>query len=340
MADLPNPDLPNPRGKTRRTIFIVAIGAILSACPVAARAQDWPSHPVKVIVPYGPGGITDVIARLVADRLSKELDQAFVIENRGGAGGAIGTEVAARAPKDGYTIYIAGGAPLTIVPQMQKLTFDPTTDLAPVGMIAINGMAFTVHPDLPVRSLGDFVAYVHAHPGEINYSVGGIGTLSHLAPSLLAAREGLKMVAVPYQSMPPTITALLTKTVDMFFGNISDVIEPIRSGKVRLLAISTAKRSPQFPDVPTVAETVPGFTMTGWHGVFVPSGTPQPIIDRLSATLATISREPELTRILGNLGIDTTYATPGELAQAIKDDTAVFKAALDAAGLLRKEAAN
>ena len=207
-------------------------------------------------------------------------------------------------------------------------------------MITINGMAFTVHPDLPVHTLPEFIDYAKAHPGEINYSVGGIGTLSHLAPTLFAAREGLKMVAVPYQSMPPTIQALLTKTVDMFFGNISDVIEPIRNGKVRLLAISTEKRSPLFPDVPTVAETVPGFTLTGWNAAFVPAGTPQPIVDRLSSTLAAVSRDPELGKILGNLGIDTTSSTPEGLAQAIKTDTVQFKAALDAAGLLRKETAN
>ena len=177
-------------------------------------------------------------------------------------------------------------------------------------------------------------------PARLNYSVGGIGTSSHLAPALLAAREGLNMVAVPYQSMPPAIQALLTKTVDMFFGNISDVIDPIRNGKVRLLAISTEKRSPQFPDVPTVAETVPGFTMTGWHGVFVPAGTPQPIIERLSATLAAISHDPEFNRILSNLGIDTISTAPEGLAQAIKADTALFRTALDAVGLLRKDAAN
>ena len=207
-------------------------------------------------------------------------------------------------------------------------------------MITVNGMAFTVHPDLPVHTLREFIDYVKAHPGELNYAVGGIGTSSHLAPTLLAAREGLKMVAVPYQSMPPTVQALLTRTVDMFFGNISDVIDPIRNGKVRLLAISTEKRSPLFPDVPTVAETVPGFTMTGWHGLFVPAGTPQPVIERLSRTLAAVSREPEFTKILANLGIETISTGPEGLAQAVKSDTALFSTALDAAGLLRKDVAN
>ena len=323
----------------RLPAFVLIACAALTLGSVGAWAQDWPNRPVKVIVPYGPGGITDVIARLFGDRLTKAYGQPFVIENRGGAGGAIGTEYVVRSPNDGYTIYFAGGAPMTILPQMQKLSFDPTRDLTPVGMVTVNGMAFTVHPDLPVRSLREFTEYVRARPGQINYSVGGIGTLSHLAPTLLSAREGLSMVAVPYQSMPPTIAALLAGTVQMFFGNISDVIEPVRIGKARLLAMSTAERSPQFPDIPTVAETVPGFTMTGWHAYFAPAGTPRPIIEHLSKTLAVVSRDPAIVKTLGSLGIDAVDATGDELAQTIQADIPLFRAALDAAGLLRTQTA-
>jgi tripartite-type tricarboxylate transporter receptor subunit TctC len=311
---------------------------LLALGTTAPRAEDWPNHPVKMIVPYGPGGVTDVIARLVADRFTKALGQPFVLENRGGAGGAIGTELAARAPKDGYTIYLAGGAPLTVVPQMQKVSYDPVNDLIPIGMITNNAMAFTVHPNLPAHSLREFFDYVKSRPGMINYSVGGIGSSSQLAPAVLAARERLDMVAVPYQSMPPAISALLAGTVQMFFGNISDAIEPIRNGKFRLLAVSSERRSRQFADVPTVAETVPGFTMIGWHGVFVPSGTPQAIAERLSGALAAIGRDAEFVRILGNVGIDTVTGTPNEVAQAIQSDIVLYRAALDAAGLLRKEA--
>jgi tripartite-type tricarboxylate transporter receptor subunit TctC len=326
-----------------RSSRLPAVALVLCAATIlgsaAAWAQEWPNRPVKIVVPYGPGGITDVIARLFADRLTKAYGQPFVIENRGGAGGAIGTEYAARSRNDGYTIYFAGGAPITILPQMQKLTFDPTQDLAPVGMVTVNGMALTVHPDLPVHSVREFIDYVRARPGEINYSVGGIGTLSHLSPALLSAREGLSMVAVPYQSMPPAITALLSGTVQVFFGNISDVIEPIRIGKVRLLAMSTETRSPEFPDVPTVAETVPGFVVTGWHGLFVPAGTPRPIIEDLSKTLVVISRDPVVVKSLAKLGIDTVSRSADGLAQAVQADTSLFKAALDAAGLRRKDSA-
>jgi tripartite-type tricarboxylate transporter receptor subunit TctC len=322
-----------------RLLLAFLVGAPLALWTVPSRAQDWPNRTVKVVVPYGPGGVTDVIARLYVDRLSKAYSHAFVIENRGGAGGAIGTEYAARSANDGYTIYCAGGAPLTILPQMQKLSFDPVRDLAPVAMITVNSMALTVHPDLPVHSLAEFVAYVKAHPGEINYSIGGVGTMSHLSPALLSARYGLNMVAVPYQSMPPAITALMSGTVQMFFGNISDIIEPIRTGKVRLLAVSTEKRSPEFPDVPTIAESIPGFVLIGWNAFFAPVGTPRPIVDSLSNTLIKISHDAEIMKTLANIGIDTINGSAEDLANAIQADISLYKTALDATDLLRKEVA-
>src|SRR6516225_2732469 len=325
--------------KVRLLALLFATGAVLALFTIVARAQDWPNHAIKIIVPYGPGGITDMITRVVADHLSKTFGQPFVLENRGGAGGAIGTEFAARAPKDGYWIYIAGGSPLTVVPQMQKVSYDPVRDLAPVGMIAYSPMAFTVHPDLPVRSLADFVSYVKTRPGQVNYCVGGIGSSSQLAPALLASRLRLDMLAVPYQSMPPAVAALLSGTVQMFFGNITDVIEQVRSKKLRLLALSSEKRSAAFPDIPTVAETVPGFALIGWHGVFVPSGTPQPVVERLSYAIAVMSRDAAFVATLSNVGIETVSDTPEGLAKMVQADMVLYKTALEAAGLLRKDAA-
>jgi tripartite-type tricarboxylate transporter receptor subunit TctC len=317
--------------------LLFAASAVVALSASISRAEDWPAHAVRIIVPYGAGGITDVITRLVADRLAKRFGQPFVIDNRSGAGGAIGTEFAARAAKDGYSLYLAGGAPLTVVPQMQKVPYDPVRDFAPVAMISKNPMALTVHPDLPVRSLRAFIDYARARPGEISYSVGGLGTSTHLAPALLAAREGLDLLAVPYQSMPPAVSALLAGTVQMLFGNISDAIDPIRSGKVRMLAVSGEERSVGFPDVPTVAETLPGFTMIGWHGVFVPVGTPQLVVDRLSGALAALANDPEFISILGNLGIDSVAGNADDLAQAIRSDIALYRSALAAAGLLRHD---
>jgi tripartite-type tricarboxylate transporter receptor subunit TctC len=314
-------------------------GLVMSVCAVQSSAQGWPNRTVKVVVPYGAGGVSDTIVRIYADRLSRLYGVPFIIENRGGAGGAIGTEYAARSPNDGYTIYCAGGAPLTILPQMQKLSFDPVRDLAPAGMITVNGMALTIHPNLPVKSLADFISYVKGRPGQINYAIGGVGTLSHLSPALLSARVGLEMVAVPYQSMPPTIAALLSGTVHMFFGNISDIIHPIREGKVRLLAVSTEKRIPEFPNIPTVGEAVPGFRVVGWNACFVPKGTPQSIIQDLSTKLAVVSRNSEVVDILAEIGIDTVAGPPEQVSQAIQEDIPTFRAALEAAGLRRQDGA-
>jgi tripartite-type tricarboxylate transporter receptor subunit TctC len=301
-----------------------------------AHAQDWPNRPVKVIVPNGPGGISDTLARLTADRLSKTFGQPFVIDNRGGAGGIIGTEAAARSPNDGYTLYFGGGAQFTVNPLIKKLAYDPVKDLTPISMVSLNGMALAIHPDLPVRSLREFIEYVKANPGKINYGVAGLGQSSHLAPAALAARAGLDMVVVPYQSTPPALVGLVSGTVQMFFGNVSDVLEIVHGGKARLLALSTAQRASQFPDIPTVSETVPGFVMTGWIGYFAPAGTPQPIIDRLSRALVAICREPEIVKTMANVGIDTIGNSPEEFAAAIQADLPIVRSAVEAAGLLRK----
>src|SRR5712671_6468207 len=242
------------------------LAAPLGAGVTIAHAQQWPTHPVKVVVPYGPGGIADVFGRITADRISKVFGKPFIVESRGGAGGAIGTEYVVRSPPDGYTLYFAGGGQFSVVPLMQKLPYDPVKDLTPISMVTLNGMAFAVNNDLPVRSIREFIDYARANPGKINYGATGLGASSHLAPAAFAARERLDMVVVPYTSTPPSIVALLNGTIQLFFGNVSDILGSVQGGKVRLLAISTEKRLPQFPDIPTVAETVPGFIMTAWNG--------------------------------------------------------------------------
>lgn len=302
----------------------------------AAQAQDWPSRPVKVVVPYGPGGISDVLARMTADRLTKIFGQPFMIDNRGGAGGTIGTEYAARSPHDGYTLYLAGGAQLTVNPLVKNLPYDPLKELTPISMISINGMALTVHPGLPVRSVREFIEYVRANPGKINYASAGLGQHSHLTAAAFAAREGLNMIVVPYQSTPAALVGLVSGQAQVFFGNVSDVLELAQSGKVRMLAFSTEKRSAQFTDIPTVAETVPGFVMTGWIGYFAPTGTPGSIVERLAQSIIAICREPELVRTMANVGIEPVGNTPEEFAAAIEIDLPIMRSAVEAAGLLRK----
>jgi tripartite-type tricarboxylate transporter receptor subunit TctC len=310
--------------------------AAFGAATIAAQAQDWSSRPVKVIVPYGPGGVADVFARMTAERLSRLLGQSFVVESHGGAGGAIGTELVVRAPPDGYTLYFAGGAQFSVLPLIQKLSYNPLKDLVPISMVTLNGMAFAVNNDVPAHSLREFIDYARRNPGKINYGATGLGGSSHLAPAAFAAREQLDMVAVPYTATPPSIVALINGTVQLFFGNASDILGTAQGGKARLLAFSTAKRLPQYPDIPTVAETVPDFVMTGWMGYFAPAGTPRPIIDRLARAVAAVCRDPEVIKLMGDLSVDAVGSTPEELAAAIAADLPVYRAAVEAAGLLKK----
>jgi tripartite-type tricarboxylate transporter receptor subunit TctC len=315
----------------------VLIFLILPIAPLGqALAQYWPARTVRVVVPYGPGGIADVFGRITADRLTKLLGQPIVVESRGGAGGAIGTEYVVRSPNDGYTLYFAGGGQFSVLPLMQKLAYDPLKDLTPVSMVTRNGMALAVNNDLPVRSTREFIDYVRANPGKVNYGSTGLGSSSHLAPAALAAHEKLDMVVVPYQATPPSILALISGTIQVFFGNISDIVESARGGKVRLLAISSEQRVAQFPDVPTVAETVPGFVMTGWNGYFAPAGTPRSIVDRLAQAIATVCRDPEVVKIMGNMSVDAVGSTPEQLATAIQQDLPIYRVAVEAAGLRKQ----
>jgi tripartite-type tricarboxylate transporter receptor subunit TctC len=202
--------------------------------------------------------------------------------------------------------------------------------------VAINGMAFAINRDLPVHSLREFIDYARSNPGKINYGSVGHGSSSDLTPAAFAAREGLNLVGVPYTATPPSILALINATIQLFFGNISDIVGPVGSGRVRLLAVSTAKRLPQFPDVPTVSETVPGFVMTAWNGYFAPAGTRRAIIDRLARAIAVICHDPEVAKHMSDLGVDAVGSTPEELADAIRADLPIYRAAVEAAGLMRK----
>jgi tripartite-type tricarboxylate transporter receptor subunit TctC len=315
--------------------FALIVGALASPA-IAADSTQWPSRPVRVIVPYGTGGIADLLVRMTTERLTNMFGQPFVVEDRPGGGGILGMEMAVRSPNDGYTLLGAGGTQFYVVPLMQNLSYDPLKDLAPIGIIAENGMALAINVDLPVHSVKEFIDYAKANPGKLNYGTGGVGTNSHLVPAAFASRTGIEMVAVPYQSTPASILGVVSGSVQVFFGNVSDIIETARAGHVRLLALSNATRIPQFPDIPTVAETVPGFVMTGWNGYFAPAATPDPINQRLSKAIAAICRDPEVIEALHKLSIEPVGNSPEEVAQIIRKEVPIYQAAADAAGLRRK----
>jgi tripartite-type tricarboxylate transporter receptor subunit TctC len=318
--------------------WLAAAGALamVAVASPAAAAEQWPARTVKVVVPYGVGGVTDIMARVTADRLGKMLKQNFVIENKVGAGGAIGVDYAIHSAHDGYTILFVGSTLFTVLPLAQKVDYVPLKDLVPVSITGTNGMVMVVAKDAPYSTLRQFLDYAKAHPGAIAYSSGGPATNNHLSTAYLAGMEGLKMVHVPYGGGQKALTAVLSKDVQMHFGNSSDLIQPVKSGLVKALAVSTKTRMPQLPDVPTVAETVPGYEYVAWNGYAVPGGVPDEVKTRLADALKVIARDPDIIKTFNKLGIDSVGTTPEEATESIRKDMPVYAKIIDMAGVRRQ----
>jgi len=318
--------------------WLTALGACVALMVFAPDgfAQQWPNRNVKVIVPYGVGGVTDIMARLTADRLSKSLGQTFVIENKVGAGGAIGVDAAIHSPQDGTTILFLGSTLFTVLPLAQKVNYEPLKDLVPVSITGTNGMVMVVAKDAPYSTLREFLDYAKKNPGKITYSSGGPATNNHLSTAYLAGLQGLDMVHVPYAGGQKALTAVLSNDVQMHFGNSSDLIEPVRSGTVKALAVSTKERMPQLPNVPTVAETVPGYEYVAWNGYAVTGGVPADVRHKLAEALKPIARDPEVIKIFSNLGIDSVGTTPEEAEASIRKDMPIYAKIVDMAGVRRK----
>ncbi len=308
----------------------VAVSCALAA-PVP-RAQTWPQRPVKVIVPFTTGGNTDTQARIVSERLSAALGQPFIIENRAGASGAIAAELVAKAPADGYTLFFSATPQVSVVPLVQKVNYDPLKDFAPVSMLGTNAFVLGVHISVPARTLGEFIDYVKAHPGELSYSSAGTGTVGHLTAALFAARAGLTIIHVPYKGAQAA-TDLVGGQVQMYFGPAADLIQHSKSGKIRLLAVSGEKRAPQLPDLPAIAESYPGFRTIVWNGLLAPAATPKQIIDRVAQEVAKAAREPGTIERLNKIGVDALGNTPAEFAAVIRSEAPLWRDAVNAAGI-------
>ena len=318
--------------------LLVAAGACiaLAAGTTSGVAQQWPNRTVKVVVPYGVGGVTDTMARVTADRLSKMLHQTFVIENKLGAGGAIGVDYALHSPPDGYTLLFVGSTLFTVLPLAQKVNYVPLKDLVPVSITGTNGMVLVVEKSAPYSTLREFLDYARANPGKITYSSGGPATNNHLSTAYLAGREHLDLVHVPFGGGQAALTAVLSKSVDMHFGNSSDLIEPVKSGAVKALAVSTRERMPQLPNVPTVAETIPGFEYVAWNGYAVAGGVPKEVTSKLAEALRVIARDPEVINIFAKLGIESVGTTPDEAVESVRKDMPIYSKVVDMAGVRRK----
>jgi tripartite-type tricarboxylate transporter receptor subunit TctC len=307
--------------------FIAALALSRSAV-----AEDWPTRPVTLIVPFAPGGTTDIVARIVGQALSVRLGQSVIVENLGGAGGTLGANQAAKAAPDGYTIFMATIAH-TMAPGIYKsLPYDFVKDFAPVTVVAFVPNIVIVHPSVPAKTVGELLAYIRANPGKVNYGSAGIGSTEHMSGELLSAMAHLKMVHVPYKGGAPMMADLIAGHIEMSIETSGSASPHIKAGSVRALAVSTAKRSPAFPDLPTLAEAgLTGYDVTTWYGVLAPAGTPAPIRDRLYKELSEILQSPEIAARLRDIGGDPGGETPAEFADFIKVETAKWiKLAKDA----------
>ena len=313
---------------------VIASGGILAAASQAS-ADTWPTRAVTVVVPGAPGGNTDIMARMAADQLSARIGQPFVIENKPGAGGAIATTQVARTTPDGYTIMFGAASQLALVPLVQKVSYDAEKDIVPAVAFGSGAMLMAVKRDLPVNSLQEFLAYAKANPGKLNYGVGGSMTVTQLTAVLFVKRAGLEMTQVNYRGGAQAIADLLGGNIDMYFGNSSELLPFLGTDRMKLLAVSTAERIKQAPDVPAIAEAIPGFEMRSWQGFMVPSGTPQPVIDRIAAETKEALKSPEVRERLSRQAIDPSGAAGAELDTLMARTRALYQEAVTAAGIAR-----
>jgi tripartite-type tricarboxylate transporter receptor subunit TctC len=312
------------------TVFLVA------TCHVgAAWAQAFPDRPVRIIVPTPPGGPVDVIARITANYLQNALGKGFVVENRPGAGNTIGSKDAAEATPDGYTLLYSSASGLVIAPLLHPdAGYDPIKSYDPIALVEASSQILVVNPSVPAKSVAELVAYAKANPGKINFSSGGIGVLPHLIGEMFKARAGIDIVHVPYKGGGPSITDLVAGNVQMTFEGTSVLMPLIQAGKLRALAVTTDKRIPQLPDVPTMVESgFPGFISTSWTGLLAPAHTPQGIIAKLNATINEGLKTPELVKALANLSNDPLGGTPQDFTDQITADIAKWSPIITKLGL-------
>ena len=309
----------------------VALFAAL-ACIGSASAADYPAHAVKWIVPYPPGGTTDVLARIIAQWLSEKMGQQFIVENKPGAGNNIGTEAVVAAPPDGYTMLLVNPANGINASLYKKLPFNFIRDIAPVAGLIRTPNVMEITNSLPVKTVAEFIAYCKAHPGKINMASSGSGTSVHLSGELFKHMTGCDMTHVPYKGAGPAITDLIAGQVQVLFDNLPSSAPHIKGGRIRALAVTSAKREPSMPNLPTVGETVPGYEATAWFGVGMPKGTPRAIIDKVNSEVNRALADPKMRERLAELGGAPIPGTPDDFGKVIAAETAKWAIAVKASG--------
>jgi tripartite-type tricarboxylate transporter receptor subunit TctC len=300
-----------------------------------AAAQSYPAKPIRLMVPFPPGGSTDIVARIVAQKLGAQLGQQLVVENRGGAGGTIGTAVVAKAPADGYYLVVGTTSTHVVAPSVyQRLEYDPVKDFAPIGLMAVTPYLLVVNPAVKAKTLKELVSLMRSQPGKLNYASAGVGSTTHLAMEMLKGASQTYALHIPFNGNGPAGTAVIAGQVEVLFGSLPAVLPHAKSGRVRALAVGTPKRSPSLPDVPTVSESgYPGFDASLWLALMAPAGTPAAIVERLNKEVSAAVTSKETAETLDKNGAEPVTSTPSELAGMIKDGVAKYAKVVKDAGV-------
>ena len=308
-------------------VFLIAV-----AQGETAAAQPYPAKPVRVVVPYAAGGPYDEIARVIGQRMSEMWGQPVIVDPRGGAAGGIGTDHVAKSPPDGYTLLLANAGPITINPNLlKKLPYDPQKDLVPLTMAVTAMMVLIVHPSLPPKSIRELVVLAKSNPGRLNYASAGVGNSQHIAMELLQGMAKVRMNHVPYKGAAPAFVDLIAGNVDLMFANVVGALPHIKSGRLRVVAVSQAKRAPVLPDVPSLAESYPDFDMTTWAGYFVPAGTPREVVAKLNGDIVKVLQRQDLRERFSAQGAEAAGGTSAELAAFIRRETELFAKVIQSA---------
>jgi tripartite-type tricarboxylate transporter receptor subunit TctC len=319
----------------RRIVGIARIAlaglALAASGVVAPQAAEWPTRTVTVVVPYAAGGNTDIMARLLSQKLGEAFGHGFIVDNRVGANGALAASYVAQAAPDGYTLFFAAAPIFAVLPKVQKVNYDLHRDFIPVSVFGTGPFVLAIASTIPAHTIAEFVTYAKAHP--INYGSGGTGSLGHLAGALFLARAGLDAVHIPYRGGGPAMTALIGGQVEMYFGNASEIVPALGNGAIRILGVATDTRMRQLPQIPTVSEIYPDFALSSWNGLLVPAKTPREIVDKLAAQTIAAAHDPTIISRLADLGIEANGTTPEAFAAQIAREQPQFDLAIKAAKL-------
>jgi tripartite-type tricarboxylate transporter receptor subunit TctC len=318
---------------TKLNRIVLLLLALPLAAPITAAAQAWPSKQIRIIVPFPPAGFNDILGRVLAQELPKTLGQPVIVENRAGSGSLIGTELAAKSPPDGYTLFIAA-LPFSVIQSLYKTSIDVTKDFAPITLAGISDNMLVAHPSFPANSVADLIRIAKEKPGRVNYGSSGGGTSVHLCMELFKTMSKTYMTHIPYKGSAPVVADLIAGQVDVMFDNLPNVINHVKSGRMKALAVSGPKRSPLAPEVPTVAEAgVPGFEVTVWFGILAPAGTPRDIVQRLNAESTRIINSPEVSDRFMKLGVTPATGTPERFGDMIKSEVSRWAKVIKDAGI-------